>query len=103
MVFSTAFERVLVVWFMRAISKMGIIDTDPIAARVQKILDERSSGTGSAADLLRVSMLGDSTKLAEKFIGRGKAADDVRNNKYRPDLVGDRAALHHGRKGCLWC
>ena len=60
MVFSTAFERVLVV-FMRAIPKTGIIDTDPIAARVQEILDERSSGTGSAADLLRVSMLGDST------------------------------------------
>ena len=42
------------VWFMLAIPKTGIIDTDPIAARVREILDERSSGTGSAAELWAV-------------------------------------------------
>jgi hypothetical protein len=33
----------------------GIIDADPIAAFVREIMSERSSWTGSAADLLRVS------------------------------------------------
>jgi hypothetical protein len=34
----------------------GIIDADPIAARVRELMSERSSWTGSAADLLRVSV-----------------------------------------------
>jgi hypothetical protein len=34
----------------------GIIDTDPIAACVRELMSERSSWTGSAADLLRVSV-----------------------------------------------
>jgi hypothetical protein len=33
----------------------GIIDADPVAARVREIMAERSSWTGSAADLLRAS------------------------------------------------
>src|SRR5262245_62559487 len=33
----------------------GIIDADPIAACVREFMSERSSWTGSAADLLRVS------------------------------------------------
>ena len=34
----------------------GIIDADPIAACVRELMTERSSWTGSAADLLRVSV-----------------------------------------------
>jgi hypothetical protein len=34
----------------------GIIDADPIAACVRELMSERSSWTGSAADLLRVSV-----------------------------------------------
>jgi hypothetical protein len=34
----------------------GIIDTDPVAAFVQELMAERSSWTGSAADLLRASV-----------------------------------------------
>jgi hypothetical protein len=34
----------------------GIIDADPIAACVREFMSERSSWTGSAADLLRVSV-----------------------------------------------
>jgi hypothetical protein len=36
----------------------GIIDTDPIAACVREIMSERSYWTGSAADLLRISVEG---------------------------------------------
>jgi hypothetical protein len=34
----------------------GIIDTDPIAACVRELMSERSSWTGTAADLLRISV-----------------------------------------------
>jgi hypothetical protein len=34
----------------------GMIDTDPITACVQALMSERSSWTGSAADLLRISL-----------------------------------------------
>ena len=34
----------------------GIVDADPIAACVRELMSERSSWTGSAADLLRVSL-----------------------------------------------
>jgi hypothetical protein len=34
----------------------GLIDSDPIAACVRELMSERSSWTGSAGDLLRVSV-----------------------------------------------
>jgi hypothetical protein len=39
----------------RKVGIEGIIDADPIAACVRELMTERSSWTGSAADLLRVS------------------------------------------------
>jgi hypothetical protein len=44
----------------------GMIDTDPIAAWVRDFMSERSSWTGSAADLLRISVE-----------GRGQAGDNI--------------------------
>ena len=49
----------------------GMIDADPIAACVRELMSERSSWTGSAADLLRISIerssqTGDKHRLAEK-------------------------------------
>src|SRR5262249_55945849 len=40
----------------RKASIEGMIDADPVAACVRKLMTERSSWTGSAADLLRVSL-----------------------------------------------
>jgi hypothetical protein len=39
----------------RKVAIEGMIDTDPVAACVRELMSERSSWTGSAADLLRIS------------------------------------------------
>jgi hypothetical protein len=47
----------------------GIIDADPIAACVRELMSERSSWTGSAADLLRVSVDRNSDRIRRDGIG----------------------------------
>ena len=56
----------------RRASIEGIIDADPVAACVRELMSERSSWTGSAADLLRVSL-----DRASDRISRGPAGPKI--------------------------
>jgi hypothetical protein len=51
----------------------GIIDADPIAACVREFMSERSSWTGSAADLLRVSVDRSSERISRHSTGAQKS------------------------------
>jgi hypothetical protein len=53
----------------RKVAIEGIIDADPIAACVRELMSERSSWTGSAADLLRVSVDRNSDRIPRDGIG----------------------------------
>ena len=48
----------------RTASIEGIIDADPVAARVRELMTERSSWTGTAADLLRISLNGSGDRIS---------------------------------------
>jgi hypothetical protein len=50
----------------RKVAIEGMIDTDPIAACVREFMSERSSWTGSAADLLQIS-IEHTSKSGDKF------------------------------------
>jgi hypothetical protein len=47
----------------------GIVDADPVAALVRQIMAQRSSWTGSAAELLRVGGSGGSDGAARDITG----------------------------------
>jgi hypothetical protein len=64
----------------------GIIDADPIAACVREFMSERHSWTGSAADLLRVSVERSSDRIPKDRIGWAKNPRPRRPLASRADI-----------------
>jgi hypothetical protein len=82
----------------------GIIDADPIAACVREFMSERSSWTGSAADLLRLSFERSSERISKHSTGwpknpRALAGHLRRAQTFLRTLGIDIAFSREGRAG----
>ena len=82
----------------------GVVDADPIAACVRELMSERSSWTGGAADLLRVSIERSSERISKHSTGwpknpRALAGHLRRAQSFLRALGIDIAFSREGRAG----
>ncbi len=74
----------------------GVIDVDPVAACVWDIMAERSSGTGTASDLLRVARISQVMSLFQGSAGSGARRGPTQFLLYQS------RTLRRSARSCAW-